>query len=298
MEQNRHAYLIMAHNNYDILKKLISLLDHSRNDIYIHIDKKSSFDNFQELQELVRYSKIYIYKEIKVYWGHISQVNTEIFLLEQAVKNKYLYYHLLSGVDLPIKNQDYIHSFFEEHIGFEFVHFSYKQVPKRELEFVDKYHYFQKFLKINKYKIINKILTTIEKFHLFIQKIFFVKRNRKINFQKGANWFSITNSFAQYVISEKDWIESTFKYTKSADEFFLQTLLINSDFKNKLYNNTFYDDYHACMRYIDWTRGGPYIFKLSDFEALMQSDYLWARKFDSNVDKDIVEKIYSFLSEK
>lgn len=33
----------------------------------------------------------------------------------------YAYYHLLSGQDLPIKSQDYIHQFFEEHQGKEFV---------------------------------------------------------------------------------------------------------------------------------------------------------------------------------
>ena len=37
----KHAYLIMAHNNPYILKKLLNLIDDKRNDIYLHIDKKS-----------------------------------------------------------------------------------------------------------------------------------------------------------------------------------------------------------------------------------------------------------------
>lgn len=45
MPSERHAYLIMAHNNFYILEKLLILLDDPRNDIYIHIDKKvSKFD--------------------------------------------------------------------------------------------------------------------------------------------------------------------------------------------------------------------------------------------------------------
>ena len=36
----KHAYLIIAHNNFYILEKLIKLIDDKRNDIYIHIDKK------------------------------------------------------------------------------------------------------------------------------------------------------------------------------------------------------------------------------------------------------------------
>ena len=34
----KHAYLIMAHNNPYILKKLLNLIDDKRNDIYLHID--------------------------------------------------------------------------------------------------------------------------------------------------------------------------------------------------------------------------------------------------------------------
>lgn len=36
----KHAYLIMAHNNWKILEKLLILLDDKRNDIYLHIDLK------------------------------------------------------------------------------------------------------------------------------------------------------------------------------------------------------------------------------------------------------------------
>ena len=37
--EKRHAYLIMAYNNWRQLRMLLELLDDPRNDIYIHIDK-------------------------------------------------------------------------------------------------------------------------------------------------------------------------------------------------------------------------------------------------------------------
>lgn len=40
MTNHRHAYLIMAHNEWSLLNVLLSLLDDDRNDIYLHIDKK------------------------------------------------------------------------------------------------------------------------------------------------------------------------------------------------------------------------------------------------------------------
>ena len=38
---DKHAYCIMAHNNWEQLQLLVSAIDDSRNDIYLHIDKKS-----------------------------------------------------------------------------------------------------------------------------------------------------------------------------------------------------------------------------------------------------------------
>ena len=36
----KHAYLIMAHHRFDVLKMLLTDLDYKDNDIYLHIDKK------------------------------------------------------------------------------------------------------------------------------------------------------------------------------------------------------------------------------------------------------------------
>lgn len=37
----KHAMLIMAHKQFEIFEKLMMQLDHERNDLYIHIDRKS-----------------------------------------------------------------------------------------------------------------------------------------------------------------------------------------------------------------------------------------------------------------
>ena len=39
---NKHAYMIMAHHRPDLLQLLINSLDDERNDIIVHIDKKSN----------------------------------------------------------------------------------------------------------------------------------------------------------------------------------------------------------------------------------------------------------------
>ena len=71
----RHAFLIIAHNNWNQLKKLIQLLDAENHDIYIHIDKKSKDFNKKEFLSITRKSKLYIFQEYKVFWGGFSQVH-------------------------------------------------------------------------------------------------------------------------------------------------------------------------------------------------------------------------------
>ena len=110
---NRHAYLIMAHSNPSQLIKLLTILDDDRNDIFLHIDAKANIDK-NLFVDIVKKSNLLIIESTSVFWAEYSQVEVELRLLEAATKeNHYQYYHLLSGLDLPIKTQDYIHSFFE-----------------------------------------------------------------------------------------------------------------------------------------------------------------------------------------
>lgn len=38
----------------------------------------------------------------------------------------------------------------------------------------------------------------------------------------------------------------------------------------------------SCMREIDWNRGNPYVWQLEDYDQLVHSDRLFARKMNSS----------------
>lgn len=65
----RNAYMIMAHNNWSQLKLLISLLDDTYNDFYIHIDSKVKNVDMQDIKKAVKYSKVYFTRRISIRWG-------------------------------------------------------------------------------------------------------------------------------------------------------------------------------------------------------------------------------------
>lgn len=109
-KSKKHAYLIMAHNNFSQLQTLIELLDDPQNDIYLHVDKNAV--TFQADRIRARQSNVTLIKRIRINWGGHSQIECELNLLKASVPNHYEYYHLLSGLDLPLKTQAEIHSFF------------------------------------------------------------------------------------------------------------------------------------------------------------------------------------------
>lgn len=296
----KHAYLIMAHNQFYILEILLKLIDDERNDIFLHIDKKVSNFNFNYFKKIVKKSNLYFTKRYDVRWGDISLTMATINILEEAVKNKqkYKYYHLLSGVDLPLKTQNQIHDFFKNKNN-EFIHFCSEENRKKVMDRYVYSHFFIKYLKernkiYKTFKIIDKII------YLF-QKITNIKPNKfnNLEIKVGSNWFSITESFAEYIIENRKNIFKVYNHTKISDESFLQTLVYNSKFRKNLYKKGIEnDDYMACLRYIDWKRGNPYVWKIGDYNRLINSEYLFARKFDEKESKNLIDKIYNTLNRK
>ena len=289
---DKHAFLIEAHCNEKQLKKLLYCLDYELNDIYLHIDAKStdleSINHFS-LQK----STLVIVPSVKVSWGGYSQIDAELRLLEAATENgNYTRYHLISGMDLPLVSQQKMHYFFDLNNHSEFVHFDYSYTPDLFRNRMGLYHLCRDKLTRNQ-----KLLENFERFTLVVQKIFGVNRIRSFSMElgKGANWFSISDDCARYVLKKKKWIEETFRFTKCCDEVFLQTIILNSPFKKKL----FYDEREkrfGNMRLVDWKRGNPYIFRKEDFDTIISSGYMFGRKFDERVDDTIINLIVDFVT--
>ncbi len=122
----RHAYLIIAHNQFELLNLMLRCLDDENNDFYIHIDAKVKSFNKETIIKGIKRSKIFFTERINVSWGAFSIIECELNLLKLAINGNYGYYHLLSGVDLPIKSKDKISEFFEANNGTEFVHFAHR----------------------------------------------------------------------------------------------------------------------------------------------------------------------------
>jgi len=109
----------MAHNNFEMLARLISFLDHACNDIFIHIDKKAK--GFDASQFSAARARLIFVPRMSVFWGSDSQIKCELLLLKHATQEYHDFYHLISGVDLPLKPHAEMLAFFEKNKGVNFV---------------------------------------------------------------------------------------------------------------------------------------------------------------------------------
>lgn len=291
---SRHAYLITAHHQFEILEKLLILLDDPRNDIYIHIDDKVKDFDSDRFAGILKCSSVFFVPRIPVFWGGYSQIEATLILLKESTKKGYAYYHFISGVDLPLKTQDHIHNFFDKHQGTEFVGFEAPIMAQRFYSRFQIYHLHQDSIGRKK-----SLLYYWEEILVFIQKRFRLHRIKpeEIIFQKGCNWFSITDNLAKHILSKENFIKSTFANSRCCDELFIHTLIMNSDFKEKIYQNKYDNDEgsSACLRYVNF-KYKDNVFRTADYNDLISSELFFARKFDINVDRDIIEKVFLYVS--
>lgn len=294
---DKHAFLIIAHNQFQLLEMILRLLDDEKNDFYIHIAKEVDFD-IEYFSAIPKYSKITFVERAHISWGDFSMVDCELTLLNAATPKKYAYYHLISGVDLPLKTSDELHLFFKENSGKQFIHFCSDQFINNigNQERIRLYHPLQSIIGRKR-----NFLWLLKRVFLYIQKFLGVNRlkNSGLTLKFGSQWFSITDELATYLCEQEATIKKYFKNTYIPDEAFLQTLFYskysNSDI---LYKSELGDNYLRCVRLIDWERGNPYIFRRGDLDELLSSPCMFARKFDLSVDSQICQALYEHLMRK
>jgi len=279
------AHLIMAYKEPAQIERLIKKLSHPGFDFYIHVDKKSNFNDFAYLSSLS--NVFFTYTHIKIQWGSYNFTDAIIKCTNEILEKKegYQFINLMSGQDYPLQSPDYIYNFFKENLHKSFVSFEAEGSDwwKSAIQRIEKYH-MTNFSFRGRYIIqfiVNKILPK-RKFPL----------PYKLYGTNCTTWWAINRECAKYLVDffqKNKQLQRFSTFTWAPDEFLIPTILMNSPFKNSIVNNN--------LRYIDWSGGGahPKVFSSRDLMDLKNSDKLFARKFDLNVDSGILDQIDNFI---
>ncbi|MCI8324700.1 MAG: beta-1,6-N-acetylglucosaminyltransferase [Lachnospiraceae bacterium] len=232
--------------------------------------------------------------------GGYSLIKCEANLIKDVVNSggDYTYVHLISGLDLPIKSQDYIHSYFDEHKGEEFVEFMNDSWINNNIRRF-KYYYPLQDIAGKQSRIVKNILYIFQCCIVKIQQFIGINRLKKIGveFKAGSQWFSITFECAKYILDKWPDYRKVFKCANCADEFFVQTIIASSVFYNNRHKAEVADGHHENMRLIEWISGPhPKTYTIEDIDQIVSSDLLFARKFDEDIDDKVIDQIIEIVT--
>lgn len=272
------AHLILAHGNKSQLERLVKRLIYPNTDIYIHLDAKSDILEFADLASLD--GVCFIKKRISVKWGDYSMVAATLNGFEEILNagQNYSHINLLSGQDYPLKNAGTIQKFLFENTGKSFIKYlsisdEWDQARSRITMYsLGDYHF---PLRFRVQYLLNKFLPA-RKMPLGLKPYGF------------SQWITITPACAAYAFNYLKTHRSarrSFRLTWAVDEIIFQTILINSPLKDSIINDH--------LRYIKFknTASRPNTLTISDAKLLDDSSDFYARKFDTQVDTEILDHL-------
>lgn len=257
----KHAYLILAHNEFEMLQRLLDQLDHPSNDVFVHIDAKVA-----RLPELsMRQGRLSLLpNRIETYWGDISLVKAEFLLMDAALASgPYEYYHIISGTHFPLLGVEAIRARFDSFNG--------KSVLQRAESFpgeirmkLGKYHYFIK--NQNRWKNI------AWRALLRIQDLL-PGRNTAHLAGKASQWCSLCHQDVSALVKNEPALLHLFRRTFCCDEFFMPAALTSLGIQ------FVWDDH---LLFLSFNKASPVFLKDDDLDRILHSGCIFARKFNKD----------------
>jgi hypothetical protein len=293
------AYLIMAHNQPYHLQRLVNALSTNYSSFLIHVDKKSDLSIFNpyDFPENVRF----IDDRVRVNHGGFSMVKAMIQLIKSAInEDEFDYFQFISGWDYPIKCNSYIYDFLSNNYPMNYMNFYRLCGSADYVNNITKY-YFTDFIG-NSPKVFQK---TMKAFQYIFKNIPWDRQFvPEMVPYRGSSWFCLNKATIHYIINflntpKGKRLYRFFENSQCGDEIFFQTIVMNSPFAeycrfyDKDINQTYKNENKAYLHYINWdpARENPAIFNLSDFQSLMESPALYARKFNEAKSLDLLYAI-------
>lgn len=294
------AYLMPVHLNPVLMSRLIAALSCKDSDFFIHVDRKSVI-RIRHFSGITGDNIFLSQERIPVYYGGFSQVEATLLLLREATSRPrdYDYFILLGSSHYPLRSKEYIHRFFENNRGSEFI--SMARIPDDAhglpLSKIDRI-YFEEDEPVRRFL-----------FQVLARVGLAQRDHRKClgaleAYGGSADW-ALTRGACRYIIEfvqSNEAVMRFFRHTPTPDEMFFHTILGNSPFRFRIRRN---------VTYIHWppTQNRPSLLNNGHVEQIESSDPPWiddewgsgealfARKF-SDDRLELVDRIDSMIRQR
>jgi len=299
------AFLILTHNQIELVYRQIDALSHPDHHFFIHPDKKYKLNLKDEYAN--KRQVHFTANRIRVNWGGFNMVRATLNLIREALATgiQFDYFILMSDHCFPIKPSSDIHSFLKKNKGFSFIEtypLPYEKLKEKGLNELglEKYHYPVFFDQLSfipldiipfgqknyhPKKLLFKILT-------FLLRTMGYKRKIPPNLLPcfGSQWWVLHISAINYVlkyVEQNPKVFNLFKYTWAPDELFFHSILYSSSLANNIRL--------ISLWYIDWRANGPpKTLDCDDVDSILQSEALMARKFDISKSLNLIHRLERF----
>ena len=300
-------YLILAHKNPLQLGRMIERLDDGASKFFIHLDAKTPIEPFAACLEggHIRF----IEPRERCVWGDFSIVRATIHLMEAASKEQGGFI-LMSGQDYPIQSQGYINAFLESNKEFDFIEIEpleEKWKPKMVKDKLEHYHILHSeergnsncYAPFSHCSVFQKVrtLTHLLKGRLSMKnfKLLCSLPKRVAPFERqyaGSQFWAFSErtfyTILNYIREHKAALEGYYKYTSSPDEVYFHSVLMDLVAKDSTIK------LKEQITYVNYFRKNN-VFISEDFDKLTsEKGKLFARKFDTDIDIEILNKLDSY----
>jgi len=269
-------------------------------------------------------------RRLKVGYMAFSTVEATLALMRQAsAHGRFAYYTLLSGVDYPIKSSQEIARVLGESSEQLIVYWRLADRPKWMHKI--QYLYLTELIPVrSRHRPNLRDPRSLYRSFPYLYWRTFRRHQSRLPHRSfpfrdlvpygGSQWWSLTDEAARYVLrfsDERPEVSRFYRYTHCPDEMYFQTVLLNSPLAETAVNRERYEAWSAetppehkasgdhmlpegtfNLRYIEWIepyssapRGYPSVLDETDFDRLMASECLFARKFDEQRSAALLDRI-------
>ena len=274
------AHLLLVHKSPKQVARLTKILvSHPNATVFIHVDAKLDIIPFTtELSGITRVH--FITERTSINWGGYSMVKATLSLLKRAFDTDgFQYFNLLSGEDYLLRPVGDIHRFLTNHMGKSYIEF---RMPG-DSWWESAQSRFTKYYLTDVNLPGNFAIGKLTNFLLPTRKPL-----RHIALVGRSQWMTLYRNHVRFIIeqaiSDRKLIRF-FKYSWAPDEFFFQSILYNSPYRDELINDN--------LRHIVWEEGkaSPKTMTPQDIPTLMQSGKFFARKFDEARYPEVLDEL-------
>ena len=266
------VYQITLYHKKDQFRWLMAALYNDLDYFLIHIDKNSPDSYVREIVEICgNRPNIHFQYPLPIYWGGWSIVESQLQGLQEAVERwpDWQYFLNISGQDYPLRRREGIIEYLTGLNGSSGI--ACMSLPDLGIS-IRRRTWFQC---IEYGHRVHRL--PLPRADLLVRRIKW----------KGSGWHILSRGFGEWVVSSPTAVKwrKLCRRVMFPDEFYFQNVIMDGPFQPLRSNDN--------GRFVLWEQASsrPTVLRRNDFERMMESGKIFARKFDNDQDIDIIRAI-------